>query len=101
MKFSVSIESFLILLICVTDMATTLYWVSCGLALEANPIMARLLQYGVAAFVFIKLLSFIPYILVSEWYKTHNPVFVRKASRAAIAAYLFTYALLSYKVNLG
>lgn len=101
MKLSISMESSLICLICITDMATTLYWISCGIAIEANPIMARLLQYGVSAFVSIKLLSFIPYIFVSEWYKKHNPIFVRKASRAAIATYLFVYALLSYKVNIG
>ena len=58
MKFSNHVYAkFLILLIIlnIIDTGGTLYWVSEGIATEANPIMQNWLQINVSAFIFVKL----------------------------------------------
>ena len=86
-------ESVLFALICICYMLSTLFWVHQGIATEANPMLARCLQQGVAVFCGTKLLSFVPMLLFSAWYRTKQPKFIALALRLAIAAYVAMYII--------
>jgi hypothetical protein len=97
----ISIESILLAAICLADMITTVIMVSAGIAVESNPIMSACLRHGPTFFIVVKLISFVPFIVVTEWYRRKNPAFSRAASRAAIVIYMFAYITLTARVNLG
>jgi len=90
---SVSYESMLIAGICMLDLVTTLFWVSQGMAREANPLMNHFLQMGAAPFVLVKVLTFMPAIVAAEWYRPHNPVLVLRTMRWAIFLYISAYLI--------
>jgi hypothetical protein len=92
-------ESLVLIIIGLTDLLSTLHLLAGRHATEGNPLMAFYLQFGIGAFVIIKLmLLFLP-ILVAEWSKRYKPMFVKWMLRGAIAAYLGTYAIGFLLVN--
>lgn len=102
MRFSsISVESVVLATVCLVDTLSTLVLVSTGAAVEANPFMAACLRYGAGAFVLIKLLSFLPFVIVTEWYRRRNVAFARTIARAAIGVYLLSYLVLTTRVNIG
>jgi hypothetical protein len=86
-------ESVIFATICITDLCTTLFWVHVGVAKEANPLLAGFLQQGDLSFCLVKLISFVPMLLLSAWYRMYNPHFIAVALRFAIAAYLLIYLI--------
>lgn len=86
-----SIENVLLFWVCIADMLTTLYWVHKGIAVEANPIFAIWLAKGDGAFVCMKLISFMPLIAVSTYYKRSRPRLITNAMRFTIAVYISAY----------
>jgi hypothetical protein len=88
---SVSQEALWITFICCLDLATTLYWVSQGHAREGNPLMAWFLHRGHVPFIGAKLLTFVPAVVLAEWYRPRNPVLIGKLLRWTIIFYLFIY----------
>ena len=102
MRSKISTESMFLAAICVADMALTVILVHFRLATEQNPLMAACLAKGTATFILVKLLSFVPFIVVAELYRRRNPAFVRAAIRCAIALYLcvYTTALIGANVRL-
>lgn len=99
MRNNISTESIFLSTICIVDMVSTLYLVAIGSAVEANPIMAACLRCSPAMFILAKLMSFVPFVVITEWYRRRNPSFALNASRAAIGVYLFTYVVLITKIN--
>jgi hypothetical protein len=89
--FYIHWDSFLLLLLCFADMATTIYWIHCGAASEANPLLATALHYSVGWFIAIKLLSFVPAVVLAELYRKRNPRFVAICFRIAILIYSIIY----------
>ena len=87
-------------IICVVDLVSTViavvYW---GIE-EANPVMAFFLDRGITAFCAAKLASFVPAILILEWYRKRNPRFVSAVLKGAVAAYATMYIVLFWTVNL-
>src|SRR5687767_8041825 len=81
---SVSQEALWITFICCLDLATTLYWVSQGQAKEGNPLMAWFLQRGHIPFIGVKMLTFVPAVILAEWHRARNPRLVRKLLRWTI-----------------
>lgn len=88
-----SAETVWIAAICMLDLVTTLFWVSRGIAREANPLMAHFLNMGAPPFVLVKVLTFLPAVVAAEWYRPANPVLVKTAMRWTIVLYLSAYAI--------
>ena len=55
MKYRVTLESLILVAICLTDMLVTLYYVMTGIATEQNPIMAACINRSPVVFVLVKL----------------------------------------------
>lgn len=100
MKSILSIESIILIVICLADMISTLIMTAHGIAVEQNPIMAVCLKHSAGAFIAVKLISFVPFVVVTEWYRRKNPVFARQASWAAILIYVAAYVFVTAGVNL-
>lgn len=101
MKYKVSTESLVLVTICLADMLATLFFVLRGSAVEQNPLMAACLRHGPMAFVLVKLMSFVPFIIAVEFYRRQNASFARLACRSAIALYLVTFVALTVGTNLS
>ncbi len=99
MKARVSIESFVLVIICLADMLVTLYCVLGGLATEQNPLMAICIDHSPFTFVFVKIASFLPFVIAIEYYRRKNPDFAHSAARCAIALYLVTFVVLTIGTN--
>ena len=100
MRLRISRESVVLAIICTLDMVSTAFLVRFRLAAEQNPLMAACLDRGLLFFFAVKLLSFVPFIVLVERYRRRNPAFVRAATRAAIVLYLCVYAVLFARANL-
>lgn len=96
---SLTIESRILIVICLADLVSTLLLLSHGLALEGNPLMSFYLRFGIAVFVAVKLaLIFLP-IFIAEWSMRHRPRFVRMMLRTTIAIYVSLYLLVGLSMN--
>jgi membrane-bound metal-dependent hydrolase YbcI (DUF457 family) len=91
--------SWVLLAICLVDLVTTVIAVGLWGVEEANPFMAFFLDKGLAVFCAAKLTSFIPAVLVLEWYRRRNPRFVSTILKGAVAAYATLYIVLFWAVN--
>ena len=96
---TVSIESLALVAICMADMIATVIFVALGWAFESNPLMAACIRHSVYTFIAVKTASFIPLIVACEYYRRHNPAYVRTALRTAIVLYLIAYVALITKEN--
>lgn len=101
MKLRLSLESIILALVCLGDMLSTLYLTSVGVAVEQNPLMAACIRHGTSSFILIKLLSFLPFIAVTEWYRRRNARFAQGAARTAIALYVLVYVIITAQTNLA
>ena len=99
MNSKVSTESLILVAICLVDMLSTLFFVLRGYAVEQNPLMAGCLRHSVTAFVLVKLVSFVPFIVAVELYRRRNASFARLACRSAIALYLVALVALTLGTN--
>jgi hypothetical protein len=96
-----SIESLILVAVCTADMLVTLFFVSRGMAVEQNPLMAVFMNYSPWAFVLAKLLSFLPFVIAIEMYRRHDRDFARRVCRIAIGAYVVLFVVLTVGTNLG
>jgi len=101
MRLRLCTESLILIVICVVDMAATLFFVLTGLAVEQNPIMAACINHSPLTFVLVKLVSFVPFVAAVELYRRKNPGFARAVCRWAIAVYLVTFAVLTLGTNMS
>ena len=99
MKLRVCIESVVLVVICLADMLSTLYFVMRGMASEQNPLMAACITRSPALFVLVKMLSFVPFVIAIEWYRRRKPEFARTVCRCAIALYLLVFVVLTMGSN--
>lgn len=100
MKYKVSMESLVLVGICLADMLVTLYCVLIGIAREQNPIMAACINRSPVVFVLVKMVSFVPFIIAVEVYRRRNPEFALKACRCAIMLYVVAYTVLTIGTNI-
>lgn len=101
MKIRVSIESLILVVICLADMLVTLFCVLSGIAVEQNPIMAACFNRGPGMFVAVKMISFVPFVVAVELYRKKNPSFARSVCRCAIGLYLTLFTILTLGVNMA
>ncbi|MCS6949845.1 MAG: DUF5658 family protein [Armatimonadota bacterium] len=100
MKGYISRESWVIAAICVADLVSTLIFVHHYGAREGNPLMDYYLQLGVVPFILAKCVMFLFPIAIIEWARRHNPEFVQRMARFAIAAYIGLYLVVVAKENI-
>ena len=96
----VNSETMTLVAICLADLVTTLYFMSCGAAYELNPLMAEALSYGVWAFIGIKLLSFVPFIVFIEMYSRNEPERARSITKMVSVVYLLIYIYVTVSANI-
>lgn len=101
MKYRISLESTILVFICMADMLVTLYCVMAGFATEQNPLMAACINRSPWMFVLVKMISFVPFVVAIEVYRRKNPAFALGACRCAIALYLVAYVVLTVGVNMA
>lgn len=101
MSLKLSPESIILSAICIADMLITVFLVKHGMAMEQNPLMASCIRQSYTTFIIVKLLSFLPFVAVTEWYRKYNPEFARTAARIAIVAYTISYAVLTIGTNMA
>jgi hypothetical protein len=89
----VSAEAVWLTVICLVDLLTTLWWVSQGQAGEGNPVLAYYLDKGHVPFILAKLFMFVPSLIIAEWYRPRNPVFIHRVLRWVVILYLTIYAV--------
>jgi hypothetical protein len=92
-------ETLIVAAICVLDLVSTLFLVQHRVASEGNAVMNYYLQMGIAPFVGVKCLLFIPALLIAEWYRRRNPRLVIKTLRLVIVLYLTAYTTVVYRAN--
>ena len=84
----------ILIIIGTLDLATTLWWLRTGRAIEINPIMAVVLKAGIPAFVAVKLSTLVSYVAVMEWYRRHrDAVLARAVGTFTLLAYAAVYAI--------
>ena len=85
--------------ICTLDLISTIWLITeCGAA-EANPMMARILEQGMVAFVAAKAVLVVIPLGVLEWARRRSDRFVRTVSRIGIVAYLLMYCAVVWRAN--
>jgi len=72
---------------------------SCGAADEANPVMAGVLSYGVWAFISVKLLSFVPFVIFIEIYRRSEPERAKSITKLVTVLYLLIYIYVTVSRN--
>ncbi|MGQ9454332.1 MAG: DUF5658 family protein [Armatimonadota bacterium] len=91
-------------LVCIAmlDLITTLVWLGAGLVIEVNPIMAAVLNFGIWAFVGVKVFTLVAYVLVIEWYRRYRSArWALVVSRITLASYVAVYIISFLVVNTG
>ena len=93
-------ESWILMGICLADLATTLTLVGGRRFSEGNPLMSYYLDLGVWAFVLVKLLLIVMPLILAEYSRQFRPEFVKSMMRFAIVMYVAAYVTLFAGVNL-
>lgn len=75
-------------LLVIADALSTYWLITRGYATEFNPLMDWLIQVSWGAFFFVKFAILAMAVGVAEWYRRHNPRFVRRWVRFGTWAYL-------------
>ena len=94
-------ESWIILIIGLLDLTSTLFWINNSGAKEANPIFNYYLAMGPVWFIAAKFTCLLCPILLFEFARRTNPKFAVSGARVAIAGYLILYAVGVANLNAG
>ena len=86
-------ENIALFVVCIADLVSTLYFVHKGMAVEDNPVYREFLSRGDGVFVGMKLLSFMPLIAVSTYYRRRRPRLIVGAMWFTVAVYVLMYVL--------
>ncbi|HET6454669.1 MAG TPA: DUF5658 family protein [Armatimonadota bacterium] len=92
-RFALAKESYIILVICLLDMALTGWLLHTKRAIEGNPIMSFYLQDGIGMMIAAKLVLIAMPLFIAEWARRYRPRFVHRALRIAIAIYISLYLI--------
>ena len=86
-------EVIVLFLICTLDMLSSAWLFHHGLAVEGNPMLRGFAEAGLFPFVGAKVASFLPALVVAEWYRRIRPRRARLLLRCAIVGYVGIYTL--------
>jgi hypothetical protein len=79
--------------ICTLDMLSSAFLFHHNVATEANPLLRPFAEAGTLPFVSAKLLSFLPALLVAEWYQRRRPKVFIPLLRWVTALYVGIYTV--------
>lgn len=94
-------ESWILILICTADLASTIWFVNHMGAAEANPMMKFFLDLGVIPFILAKMAFVAAPLLILEWARRRRPQFVHAMLRVTIVLYLGSYGAVVWRINGG
>jgi len=94
-----SIESMVLIAICLADLGSTIFLVSYRNFSEGNPLMSYYLDHGIAVFVLAKITLFVCPLFILEWARRRRPAFATMASRACIGLYVIAYVTTVVQLN--
>lgn len=97
----ISVQTILIACFGIADLISTLWLLHVHGAAEANPLMAYFLAYGNTAFILAKTAFLLGPLFILEWARRRNPIFVRRASSAAVLAYVGFYVFGVMSANIA
>jgi hypothetical protein len=89
----ISTEVVVLFLICTLDMLSSAWLFHHGLAVEGNPLLRGFAEAGMLPFVGAKLATFLPALVVAEWYRRVRPRRALPLLRCTIAGYVGVYTL--------
>jgi hypothetical protein len=92
-------ESFVLVGLCVADLASTLWLVSRGAAVEGNPAMGAFLSIGVVPFIAAKIALVALPLGILEWARRRQPEFVNSMLRLTIVLYIGVYGAGVWRLN--
>src|SRR5436309_15545389 len=95
----ISRESWILSIICVLDLTTTIWLVSMHGAREGNTLMSYFLEVGFGPFILAKTAMFMIPIALLEWARRSNPKFVIGTLRCGIALYVGIYTMGVFSIN--
>ena len=81
-------ETYAFIVLSLADLLLTVWLIHTGRASEGNPIMDFYLEQGLGTMVLAKVTLVACGLFVAEWARRYRPVFVRRAMRLVLAAYL-------------
>lgn len=85
-------ETILLAAVCIADLSFTIWLITTGHAVEANPILRYYVDHGgLISFAAAKILLFAGPLFVLELLRRHRPEFVRSLLRVGITLYLVAY----------
>jgi hypothetical protein len=97
----ISREALILLVLCTLDMLSSAWLFHHNLAIEANPVLRPAAEAGVFSFMSAKALTFLPAIVMCEWYRRHRPAFVIPLLRWAGYGYACVYTLMVARQFIG
>jgi hypothetical protein len=92
-------ESWIIAVIGVADLVTTIMFIRHHGAQEANPLFRHYWEMGLPAFILAKMVCLLGPLMILEWARKRNPRFVAGALRTAIAGYIGFYLVGYMQLN--
>lgn len=93
-------ETWLLLVIGLLDLASTVWFVCLGIAWEANPVMYWYLERGgMWVFCLVKVILVIFPLAILEWVRRVEPYLGQWALRLALLGYLLLYPTLVWRAN--
>lgn len=90
----ISREALFLMLVCTLDLISSAILFHQNLATEANPVLRWAAEMGTVPFCLAKAATFVPALIVAEWYRRRRPQFVKLLLRSASVVYVFLYCLL-------
>jgi hypothetical protein len=87
-------EALFLLAVCMVDMLTSAWLFHHQLAVEGNPLLVQYAEAGTLPFLSAKTMTFLPALVIGEWYGRRRPELVRPLLRWAAVLYLVIYAVL-------
>jgi len=92
-------ESWVIGIIGIADLVTTIVFIQHHGAQEANPLFRHYWEMGLTAFIAAKMICLLGPLLILEWARKSSPRFVSLALRGAIAGYVLLYGVGFMRLN--
>ncbi|MBI3912194.1 MAG: hypothetical protein HY320_14850 [Armatimonadetes bacterium] len=86
-------ETIILSLLCFGDLFHTVYLIQVHGWSEGNPLMAAVLAAGLLPFILVKLLSFMPALILAEWCRRRRPGCIERVMRVVAVLYVAIYAV--------
>ena len=97
----ISRECLFLLTVCLLDTISSAYLFQNNMAVEANPVLRGYAEAGILPFVSAKMMTFVPALVVAEWYRQRRPEFILPLLRWAGILYVGIYTLMVVAQFLG